>query len=57
LLAHPVESNARGLDDIAVDAIGLVLTVLVTAASVQGHDAAKPLLWNLRTAFLKVKLA
>ena len=33
---------------IAVDTIGLLLTVLVTAASVQDRDAAKPLLWNLQ---------
>ena len=31
--------------------------MLVTAASVQDRDAAKPLLWNLRKAFLPVKLA
>jgi len=30
--------------------------VLVTAASVQDRDAAKPLLWNLRKAFPSVKL-
>jgi transposase len=42
---------------IAVDALGLLLTVLVTAASVQDRDAAKPLLWNLRRAFPTVKLA
>jgi putative transposase len=42
---------------IAVDTIGLLLTVLVTAASVQDRDAAKPLLWNLRKAFPQVKLA
>ena len=42
---------------IAVDALGLLLTVLVTAASVQDRDAAKPLLWNLRKAFPSVKLA
>jgi putative transposase len=41
---------------IAVDALGLLLTVLVTAASVQDRDAAKPLLWNLRRAFPSVKL-
>jgi transposase len=40
-----------------VDTIGLLLTVLVTAASVQDRDAAKPLLWNLRKAFPQVKLA
>jgi transposase len=31
--------------------------VLVTAASVQDRDAAKPLLWNLRKALPQVKLA
>jgi hypothetical protein len=34
---------------IAVDVMGLLLAVLVTAASVRDRcDAAKPLLWNLR---------
>jgi transposase len=42
---------------LAVDALGLLLTVLVTAASVQDRDAAKPLLWNLRRAFPSVTLA
>jgi transposase len=42
---------------LAVDTIGLLLTVLVTAASVQDRDAAKPLLWNLRRAFPSIKLA
>ena len=42
---------------IAVDTIGLLLTVLVTAASVQDRDAARPLLWNLRKAFPSVRLA
>jgi transposase len=42
---------------IAVDTAGLLLTVLVTAASVQDRDAAKPLLWNLRRAFPSVRLA
>jgi putative transposase len=41
---------------IAVDVMGLLLTVLVTAASVQDRDAAKPLLWNLRKAFPTVRL-
>ena len=41
---------------IAVDTLGLLLTVLVTAASVQDRDAAKPLLWNLRRAFPSIKL-
>jgi transposase len=42
---------------LAVDTLGLLLTVLVTAASVQDRDAAKALLWNLRKAFPAVKLA
>jgi transposase len=42
---------------IAVDTLGLLLTVLVTAASVQDRDAARPLLWNLRKAFPCIKLA
>jgi transposase len=42
---------------LAVDTIGLLLTVLVTAASVQDRDAAKPLLWNLRKAFPSIALA
>jgi putative transposase len=42
---------------IAVDTSGLLLTVLVTAASVQDRDAAKPLLWNLRRAFPSIRLA
>ena len=41
---------------IAVDTIGLLLTVLITAAGLQDRDAAKPLLWNLRRAFPAVKL-
>ena len=42
---------------LAVDTIGLLLTVLVTAACVQDRDAARPLLWNLRKAFPSVKRA
>jgi transposase len=42
---------------LAVDVLGLLLTVLVTAASVQDRDAARPLLWSLRRAFPSVKLA
>ena len=42
---------------IAVDTLGLLLTVLVTAASVQDRDAAKPLLFNLRRAVPSIKLA
>lgn len=42
---------------LAVDVMGLLLTVLVTAASVQDRDAARPLLWNLRRAFPSIRLA
>jgi len=42
---------------IAVDTIGLLLAVLLTAASVQDRDAAKPLLWNLRKAFPTIRVA
>jgi transposase len=65
--AEEVARSSRGYDagkkvqgrkrHIAVDTIGLLLTVLVTAASVQDRDAARPLLWNLRKAFPTVKLA
>ena len=65
--AETVAEPSRGYDagkkikgrkrHIAVDMTGLLLTVLVTAAGVQDRDAAKPLLWNLRRAFPKVRLA
>jgi putative transposase len=42
---------------LAVDTLGLLPTVLVTAASVQDHDPARPLLWNLRKAFPSIELA
>ena len=42
---------------IAVDAIGLLLAVVITAASVQDRDAAKPLLWNLSRCCTRVRLA
>ena len=65
--AEEVSRASRGYDagkkvngrkrHIAVDTIGLLLTVLVTAAGVQDRDGARPLLWNLRKAFPKIKLA
>jgi putative transposase len=55
--ADTVPRASRGWDNakkvngrkrhIAVDALGLVLAVVITAASVQDRDAARPLLWNL----------
>lgn len=65
--AETVAAASRGFDagkkingrkrHIAVDVIGLLLTVLVTAAAVQDRDAARPLLWNLRKAFPTIRLA
>jgi putative transposase len=65
--AGEVARSSRGYDagtkvqgrkrHIAVGMIGLLLTALVTAASVQDRDAAGPLRWNLRRAFPSVTLA
>ena len=54
--ADTVPKATRGWDNakkvngrkrhIAVDAMGLLLAVVITAASVQDRDAARPLLWN-----------
>ena len=41
---------------IAVDATGLLLDAVITAASVQDRDAARPLLWNLHRACPRVRL-
>src|ERR1700758_3723268 len=41
---------------IAVDSMGLVLAVVITAASVQDRDAARPLLWNLHRACRRIRL-
>jgi putative transposase len=40
---------------IAVDVTGLVLDVVITAASVQDRDAARPLLWNLHRACRRIR--
>jgi transposase len=65
--AEQVAGSGRGYDagkkingrkrHIAVDTIGLLLTVLITAAGLQDRDAAKPLLWNMRKAFPTIRLA
>ena len=64
--AETVGRTSRGYDagkkingrkrHIAVDTIGLLLTVLITAAGVQDRDGARPLLWNLARAFPSIKL-
>jgi transposase len=41
---------------IAVDTMGLVLAVVITAASVQDRDATRPLPWNLHHACRRIKL-
>jgi len=65
--ADTVPKASRGWDNakkvngrkrhIAVDTAGLVLAVVVTAASVQDRDAARPLLWNLTRACTRIRLA
>ena len=41
---------------IAVDVTGLILDVVITAASVQDRDGARPLLWNTHRACAGVRL-
>ena len=64
--ADTVPRSSRGWDNakkvngrkrhIAVDAMGLLLAVVITAASVQDRDAARPLLWNLHRTSARVRL-
>ena len=64
--ADTVPKATRGWDNakkvngrkrhIAVDTMGLVLAVVITAASVQDRDGARPLLWNLHRVCAKVLL-
>jgi transposase len=64
--AETVGASSRGYDagkkingrkrHIVVDTLGLLLGVLVTAASVQDRDAARPLLECLITSFRRVRL-
>jgi len=48
-----IEGRKRHL---AVDTLGLILVILVTAASVQDRDGARPLLWRLAASFRHVSL-
>jgi len=41
---------------IATDTLGLILVIVVTAASVQDRDGARPLLWQLAAGFRHVSL-
>jgi transposase len=64
--AETVPKPSRGYDaankingrkrHIAVDTLGLLLVVLVTAASVQDRDAARTLLWRLRVGLRRIRL-
>ncbi len=59
--ADTVGKDSRGYDagkkiegrkrHIAVDVLGLILAVVVTAASVQDRDGARPLLWQLAAGY------
>ena len=64
--ADTVPRTSRGWDNakkvngrkrhIAVDTLGLILAMVITAASVQDRDGARPLLWNLHRSCRKVRL-
>lgn len=64
--AETVAKSRRGYDGgkklngtkrhIAVDTCGLLLAVLVTAASVQDRDGGRALLWALATCFRRVRM-
>src|SRR5262245_65178750 len=66
LAADTVGKHSRGWDagkkvngrkrHLAVDTLGLLLVVLVTAASIQDRDAARPLLWRLRASYRGIRL-
>ena len=64
--ADTVPRASRGWDNamnvngrkrrIAVDTQGLLLAVVITAASVQDRDGGRPLLWNLHRACRRIRL-
>ena len=64
--ADTVAKDSRGYDagkkiegrkrHLAVDVMGLILAVVVTAASVQDRDGARPLLWRLAASYRTVTL-
>jgi transposase len=65
--ADTVARASRGWDNgkkvngrkrhIAVDVLGLLLAVVVTPASAQDRDGARPLLWRLRASHRGIRLA
>jgi transposase len=64
--ADTVPRRSRGYDaakkingrkrHLAVDTLGLLLVVMVTAANVQDRDAARGLLWRLRARYRPIRL-
>ena len=64
--ADTVPRSSRGYDaakkingrkrHLAVDTLGLLLAIMVTAASVQDRDGARPLLWQLRLSSRGIRL-
>ena len=52
----PPRRSTAAKRHLAVDTLGLLLVVLVTAASLQDRDGARPLLWRLRCAHRRVGL-
>jgi hypothetical protein len=56
-LGHLRAQDSGRKRHIAVDTIGLVLALVITAASVQDRDGARPLLWNLSHCYNRVRLA
>jgi transposase len=65
--ADTVSRASRGFDagkkvngrkrHLAVDTLGLLLVLMVTAASTQDRDAARPLLWRLRAGYRGIRCA
>lgn len=65
--ADTVSRGSRGWDagkkvngrkrHLAVDVLGLILAIVVTPASVQDRDGARPLLWLLRHDHRRIRLA
>jgi transposase len=65
--AETVGRSSRGFDagkkingrkrHIAVDTLGLLLVVLVTAAGVQDRDGGQMLVWSLATCFRRIRMA
>jgi transposase len=64
--ADTVPKHSRGFDaakkingrkrHLAVDTLGLLLAIVVTAASVQDRHGARPLLWRLRLGCRGIRL-